>query len=85
MLLSDCDCVAHPDYKRQALRARATSIVLALRAAHAVVTATGGNAQLAFSTPNRLLREAQFYTNAVQTHDVQTAVLAQLFSPLFGL
>jgi alkylation response protein AidB-like acyl-CoA dehydrogenase len=81
----DCDCVAHPDYKRQALRARANAIVLALRAAHAVVTATGGRAQLATATAHRLLREAQFYTNAVQTHDVRNAVLSQLFSPLYGL
>lgn len=79
-----CDCIGHPDYKKQALRARAAAILLALRAAHAVVTASGGRSQLLGETPQRLLREAQFYTNAVQTADVQTAVLNQLFSPYFG-
>ena len=81
----DCDCIAHPDYTRHALRARAGAIILALRAAHAVVTASGGGAQRADSLPQRMMREAQFYTNAVQTPDVQKAVLDQLFSPLFGL
>ena len=68
-----------------ALRARAGAIVLAMRAAHAVVTAGGGRSQMEMATPQRLLREAQFYTNAVQTQDVQAAVLNQLFSPYFGM
>jgi alkylation response protein AidB-like acyl-CoA dehydrogenase len=80
-----CDCIEHPEYKKHALRARATAIILALRAAHAVVAASGGRSQLVTETPQRLLREAQFYTNAVQTADVQTAVLDQLFSPYFGM
>lgn len=81
----DCDCIDHPEYKKHALRARASAIVLVLRAAHAVVTAGGGGSQFITATPQRLLREAQFYTNAVQTSDVQTAVLNQLFSPYFGM
>jgi alkylation response protein AidB-like acyl-CoA dehydrogenase len=80
-----CDCIDHPEYKKHALRARASAIVLAMRAAHAVVTAGGGRSQLLMATPQRLLREAQFYTNAVQTQDVQAAVLSQLFSPYFGM
>lgn len=80
-----CECIDHPEYKKHALRARARAIVLAMRAAHAVVTAGGGSSQFVTSAPQRLLREAQFYTNAVQTSDVQTAVLNQLFSPYFGM
>ncbi len=83
--LTWCDCAAHPDYKTHALRARATANVLALRAAHATVIATGGRAHLVTSAPQRLLREAQFYGTAVQTPDVQAATLDQLISPFFGL
>jgi len=81
----NCDCAAHPDYKTHALRARATANVLALRAAHATVIATGGRAHLVTSVPQRLLREAQFYGTAVQTPDVQASTLDQLISPFFGL
>lgn len=81
----NCDCAAHPDYKTHALRARATANVLALRAAHATVIATGGRAHLVMSAPQRLLREAQFYGTAVQTPDVQASTLDQLISPFFGL
>jgi len=81
----NCDCAVHPDYKTHALRARATANVLALRAAHATVIATGGRAHLVTSPPQRLLREAQFYGTAVQTPDVQASTLDQLVSPFFGL
>ena len=84
-LVWGCDCIDHPEYKKHAIRARANAIVLVLRAAHAVVTAGGGKSQIVTAAPQRLLREAQFYTNAVQTADVQTAVLNQLFSPYFGM
>ncbi len=83
--LTWCDCAAHPDYKAHALRARATANVLALRAAHATVVATGGRAHLVTSAPQRLLREAQFYGTAVLTPDVQASTLDQLISPFFGL
>jgi alkylation response protein AidB-like acyl-CoA dehydrogenase len=81
----NCECVAHPDYKTNALRARASAIVLAMRAAHAAVAATGGASQLMTAAPQRLLREAQFYTTAVLTPDVQASVLDQLFSPFYGM
>ena len=81
----NCDCADHPDYATYALRARAGAIVLAMRAAHAAVVATGGRAHLTTSAPQRLLREAQFYATAVQTPDVQAATLDQLVSPFFGL
>ena len=81
----NCDCVAHAEYKTYALRARAGANVLALRAAHALVVATGGSAHLRSAAPQRLLREAQFYSTAVQTPDVQASTLDQLISPYFGL
>lgn len=83
--LTWCDCAAHPDYKAHALRARATANVLALRAAHATVIATGGRAHLVTSVPQRLIREAQFYGTAVLTPEVQASTLDQLISPFFGL
>lgn len=83
--LTWCACTDHPDYKTHALRARATANILALRAAHATVIATGGRAHLVTSIPQRLLREAQFYGTAVQTPDVQASTLDQLISPFFGL
>jgi len=81
----NCECVAHPDYKTHALRARAGAIVLAMRAAHAAVAVGGGASQLVTAAPQRLLREAQFYTTAVLTADVQANVLDQLFSPFYGM
>ena len=80
----NCDCAQHPQYKTHALRARSVANVLALRAAHAAVVATGGRAHLKTSAPQRLLREAQFYSTAVQTPDVQAGTLDQLVSPFFG-
>jgi len=81
----NCECVAHPDYKTHALRARAGAIVLAMRAAHAAVAVSGGASQFLTAAPQRLMREAQFYTTAVLTADVQANVLDQLFSPFYGL
>lgn len=85
VLTWNCDCVDHPDYRAHALRARAAAIVLAVRAAHATVVATGGRAHLTGAAPERLGREAQFYATAVQTPEVQASTLDQIFSPLFGL
>ena len=74
-------CADLPNYKENALRARATAIVLAVRAAHAAVTATGGSAHRLDSPPQRLLREAIFYTTTAQTSDVRAATLDLLISP----
>ena len=74
-------CADLPDYKEHALRVRATAIVLAVRAAHAAVTATGGSAHRLDSPPQRLLREAIFYTTTAQTADVRSATLDLLISP----
>ena len=74
-------CADLPDYKEHALHARAAAIVLAVRAAHAAVTATGGSAHLLSMPPQRLLREAIFYTTTAQTPDVQNGTLDLLLSP----
>lgn len=74
-------CADLPDYKEHALQARASAITLAVRAAHAAVTATGGAAHLLSQPPQRLLREAIFYTTTAQTRDVQSATLDLLLSP----
>ena len=74
-------CADQVDYKDHALHARAAAIVLAVRAAHATVTATGGGAHLLAAPPQRLLREAIFYTTMAQTPDVQNGTLDLLLSP----
>ena len=74
-------CAEQPEYKDRALLARASAITLATRAAHAVVTATGGGAHLLSSPAQRLLRESIFYTTTAQTSDVQSATLDLLISP----
>ena len=74
-------CADLPNYKEHALHARAAAIVLAVRAAHATVTATGGSAHLLSMPPQRLLREAIFYTTTAQTPDVQNGTLDLLLSP----
>lgn len=74
-------CADLPEYKEHALQARAEAIMLATRAAHAAVTATGGSAHLLSQPPQRLLREAIFYTTTAQTRDVQSATLDLLLSP----
>ena len=74
-------CADLPDYKEHALRVRAAAIVLAVRAAHAAVTATGGSAHLLTNPAQRLLREAIFYTTTAQTPDVQNGTLDMLVSP----
>jgi alkylation response protein AidB-like acyl-CoA dehydrogenase len=79
-----CDCIRHPDYTQYAMRARTSAITLAMRAAFAAVTASGGRAHLRDAAPQRLLREAQFYATAVQTPEIQAGVLDQLVSPFFG-
>jgi alkylation response protein AidB-like acyl-CoA dehydrogenase len=75
-------CADLPDYKEHALRARSSAILLATRAAHAAVTATGGSAHLLNNPPQRLMREAVFYTTLAQTADVQAGTLDLLISPL---
>jgi hypothetical protein len=69
---------AAADSPARALRLRAWSIELGVRAAHTAVAATGGGAIALTSAAQRLYRESLVYTVLMQTHDVQTATLARL-------
>lgn len=69
---------AEPEFFANAVRVRAWCIELALRAAHAAVTASSGAANLLSHPAQRLLREAMFYTVQAQTHEVMDATLARL-------
>lgn len=71
-------CADAPNYKEKALQARAWSIDLAVRAAHAAVASTGGSGQRLDNPAQRLMREAVFYTTLAQTPDVQSATLDRL-------
>lgn len=81
----NCDCAKHPEYVTYALRARASALILALRAGHTAVAASGEEGLRRDAAPQRLLREAQFYATVVQTPDVQEATMDLLLSPLWGL
>jgi len=74
-------CADLPEYKEHALHARTSTILLAVRAAHATIAATGGSAHYMDQPPQRLMREAMFYTTAAQTRDVQAGTLDLLVSP----
>ena len=69
---------AEPDFFANAVRVRAWCIELALRSAHAAVTACSGAANLLSHPAQRWLREAMFYTVQAQTHEVMDATLARL-------
>jgi alkylation response protein AidB-like acyl-CoA dehydrogenase len=60
------------------IEARAHSLELAVRAATALVVATGGRAMSAGHPAQRLLREAAFFTIQAQTPALRRATLAQL-------
>ena len=60
------------------VEARAHSLELAVRAATALVVATGGKAMSADHPAQRLLREAAFFTIQAQTPALRRATLAQL-------
>jgi len=62
------------------VEARAQSLELAVRAATALVVATGGRAMSAGHPAQRLLREAVFFTIQAQTPELRRATLAQLAS-----
>lgn len=62
------------------VEARAESLALAVRAATALVTATGGRAMALDHPAQRLLREAAFFTIQAQTPAVRRATLDQLRS-----
>ncbi len=60
------------------VEARAQSLELAVRAATALVVATGGRGISVGHPAQRLLREAAFFTIQAQTPDLRRATLAQL-------
>jgi len=60
------------------VEARAQSLELAVRAATALVVATGGRAMSVDHPAQRLLREAAFFTIQAQTPALRRATLAQL-------
>jgi alkylation response protein AidB-like acyl-CoA dehydrogenase len=60
------------------VEARAQSLELAVRAATALVVATGGRAMSADHPAQRLLREAAFFTIQAQTPALRRSTLAQL-------
>jgi alkylation response protein AidB-like acyl-CoA dehydrogenase len=67
-----------PDYKPNALNARAWAIELAVRAAHATVAAASGAANSLDHPSQRRFREAMFYTLTAQTSDIMGATLRRL-------
>jgi len=69
---------AEPEFFENAVRIRAWCIELAVRAAHAAVTASSGAANTLSHPAQRLLREAMFYTIQAQTQEVMDATLARL-------
>ena len=75
---------ADAGFFENAVRVRAWCIELAVRAAHAAVTASSGAANLLTHPAQRLLREAMFYTIQAQTHDVMDATLQRLEAPQPG-
>lgn len=64
-----------PEYKPNALKARAWAIELGIRAAHLAVTASSGGANALDHPAQRLFREAMFYTLIAQTTDILSATL----------
>jgi alkylation response protein AidB-like acyl-CoA dehydrogenase len=73
--------VQEPEFFENAARVRAWGIELAVRVAHAAVTAGSGAANLLTHPAQRLLREAMFYTIQAQTQEVMDATLARLERP----
>ena len=71
-----------PAHLAAQVKARAQSLELAVRAATALVVATGGRGMSLGHPAQRLLREAAFFTIQAQTPELRRATLAQLgFSP----
>lgn len=67
-----------PEYKPNALKARAWAIELGVRAAHMTVTAASGAANDLHHPAQRRFREAMFYTLTAQTGDILVATLERL-------
>ncbi|MDX1934070.1 MAG: acyl-CoA dehydrogenase family protein [Capsulimonadales bacterium] len=70
-----------PEYRPNALKARAWAITLGVRAAHMTVAAASGGANALDHPAQRRFREAMFYTLTAQTGDIMAATLERLASP----
>jgi alkylation response protein AidB-like acyl-CoA dehydrogenase len=68
-----------PDYHSNALKARASAVNIALRAAETAIAASGGRAHLITHPAQRRLREAAFYSTMALTADTQGA-LVEIFT-----
>ena len=66
------------DTSEERLALRAWAIELAVRCAHAAITATGGSANAADHPAQRVYREALVYTVSAQTAPIMRATLARL-------
>lgn len=69
---------SEPEFFPHAVELRARVISLAVRAAHAAVTASSGAANNLMHPAQRLYREAMFYTIQAQTQEVMDATLTLL-------
>jgi alkylation response protein AidB-like acyl-CoA dehydrogenase len=69
-----------PEFFDHAVKLRAGVITLAVRTAHAAVTANSGSANSLTHPAQRLYREAMFYTIQAQTQEVMDSTLAILES-----
>lgn len=67
-----------PEYKPNALKARAWAIELSVRAAQMAVTAASGGANSLHHPAQRRFREAMFYGLIQQTGDIMAVTLARL-------
>lgn len=77
--IAECNTqVGSPGFFERAVRLRARVIALAVRAAHAAITANSGSANSLSHPAQRLYREAMFYTVQAQTHEVMDSTLALL-------
>lgn len=72
------DGAADPGFFERAVEIRAWCIELALRTAHAAITAVSGSANSLDHPAQRLIRESMFYTVQAQTVEVMDATLARL-------
>jgi alkylation response protein AidB-like acyl-CoA dehydrogenase len=72
------DHVPAPEQVEDRLALRAASLELVVRAATALVAATGGSAMSSDAAPQRLAREALFHLVQAQTPPVRQAVLEHL-------
>ncbi len=74
------DEVRSTDQVERRLALRAEALELGVRAATALVVASGGRAMSLSAAPQRLLREAAFHTVQAQTAPVRAATLRHLLS-----